>query len=179
MIPGLLKSLQSNRGAAVRDGLKLFEVSDVMLLDPEADVGAKNQRRLAALYTGPTAGFEIIHGLVDRIMMLLEVPVRPYKWAVEASADSASASAAAPVFGRGGLRYYVEPATNPSYFPGRGANLILERAPQGWTGGSDGVERIVAGSFGVLHPKVLQAFELGYPVSVVEINIEHFISSNE
>lgn len=38
------------------------------------ETGAKNVRRLCALYYDKKSGFEIIHGLLDRIMQLLEVP---------------------------------------------------------------------------------------------------------
>jgi phenylalanyl-tRNA synthetase beta chain len=169
LVPGLLKSLASNRAASLRDGLKLFEVSDVMLVDPSTDTGARNERRAAALYTGPTAGYEVIHGLVDRLMMLLEVPRRAFAWErAAASGDASPAVATSPDgFGRGGLRYYVEPEPGvPSYFPGRGARVVVESR----AGGS-----VVAGTFGVLHPRVLAAFELAFPVSVVELNVEHFL----
>jgi len=66
VVPGLLKTLASNRAVSVRDGLRLFEVTDVMLQDAGSDVGARNERRVAALFTGPTAGFEVVHGIVDR-----------------------------------------------------------------------------------------------------------------
>jgi phenylalanyl-tRNA synthetase beta chain len=164
MLPGLLKSLNCNRSARIGEGLRLFEVSDVLLRDATSDVGARNERRLAALYSGPTAGFEIIHGLVDRIMELLEVTHRPYKW------DTSSASKAS-TYGRGGLRYYVEPATESSvptiasYFPGRVAQIVIEKE----TG-----ESLIVGVFGVLHPHVLKNFELNYPVATVEMNIELF-----
>lgn len=54
--------------------LKLFEISDIVLLDPTMDVGARNKRHLCAVYYNKTGGFEIIHGLLDRIMQVLEVP---------------------------------------------------------------------------------------------------------
>lgn len=57
----------------VKDGVRLFEISDVVLRDDSSDTGARNCRRLVATYMGPTAGFEIIHGLVDRIMSLVQV----------------------------------------------------------------------------------------------------------
>lgn len=57
----------------VKDGVRLFEISDVVLRDDSCDTGARNCRRLVATYMGPTAGFEIIHGLVDRIMSLVQV----------------------------------------------------------------------------------------------------------
>lgn len=55
--------------------MRLFEISDVVLRDNSSDTGARNCRRLVATYMGPTAGFEIIHGLVDRIMSLVQVGV--------------------------------------------------------------------------------------------------------
>lgn len=73
LLPGLLKVLNTNRVAAVRDGLRFFEISDVVLRDDASDVGARNVRRLAASCTGMTAGFEVVHGLVDRVMTLVQI----------------------------------------------------------------------------------------------------------
>lgn len=53
--------------------MRLFEISDVVVRDDSSDTGARNCRRLVATYMGPTAGFEVIHGLVDRIMALVQV----------------------------------------------------------------------------------------------------------
>ncbi|XP_041378676.1 phenylalanine--tRNA ligase beta subunit-like [Gigantopelta aegis] len=53
--------------------LKLFEVSDVMYQDPSKDVGVRNERRLCAVNYNTSSGFEIIHGLLDRVMQQLEV----------------------------------------------------------------------------------------------------------
>ena len=163
----------------MRDGLKLFEVSDVMLLDASTDTGARNERRAAALYCGPTAGFEVIHGLLDRIMLVLEIPVRPYAWATAAAvADGGlgtekAAAAAAPLFGRGGFRYVVETEGSlPYFFPGRGARIVLESEA---AAGEVKLTRTVVGTFGVLHPRVLVNYELQYPVSILELNIEHFL----
>ena len=39
------------------------------------DVGARNCRRMCAVYYSKTPGFEVIHGLLDRVMQLLEVPL--------------------------------------------------------------------------------------------------------
>lgn len=54
--------------------MKLFEIQDVVLCDPEAEVGARNERRIGAINCNKSAGFEIVHGLLDRVMLLLEVP---------------------------------------------------------------------------------------------------------
>lgn len=37
------------------------------------DVGAKNERRFCAVNYNKLAGFEIVHGLLDRFMQLAEV----------------------------------------------------------------------------------------------------------
>lgn len=162
IVPGLLKTLGCNRATSVRDGLKLFEVSDVMLLDAASDVGARNERRLAVLYTGPTAGFEVVHGIVDRVMALLEVAPRAYAWEA-----GGGASAGAGAFGKRGLRYAIEATDGvASYFPGRGARVVLESEAGG---------AVVVGSLGVLHPRVLKNFELTFPCSVVEICIEGLV----
>jgi phenylalanyl-tRNA synthetase beta chain len=79
LLPGLLKVLQFNRSASIKDGLRFFEISDVVLRDDAVDVGARNVRRLVATHTGTSAGFEVIHGLVDRIMLLVQIgPTEEY-----------------------------------------------------------------------------------------------------
>lgn len=37
------------------------------------EVGARNERHVCAIYYGKTPGFEIIHGLMDRIMQMLDI----------------------------------------------------------------------------------------------------------
>jgi phenylalanyl-tRNA synthetase beta chain len=173
IVPGLLKSLHCNRSARVSDGLKLFEVSDVMLLDAGADVGARNERHVALLYSGATAGLEVIHGLVDKVMQLLEIPVRPYSWEVAAAAAAEAGGGGgggrddSATYGKHGMRYAVVGSDSvPSYFPGRGAEIIVERP---------GKPAVAVGHMGILHPAVLKNFELSFPCSVAEINVEMFV----
>jgi phenylalanyl-tRNA synthetase beta subunit len=78
LLPGLLKTLQHNKSASFTKGFKLFEISDIVLPDDKHEscqtiVGTKNVRKICAVYAGPTSGFEIIHGLVDRVLTLCEV----------------------------------------------------------------------------------------------------------
>lgn len=40
------------------------------------DVGARNERRFCAFYYAKTSGFEVIHGMLDRLMQLLKVPAQ-------------------------------------------------------------------------------------------------------
>ena len=69
LLPGLLKSLANNKTHKLP--LQLFEMGDVVFKF-ENDVGAKNERRVAALYCdNETSGLELIHGLLDFIMVKL------------------------------------------------------------------------------------------------------------
>lgn len=72
LLPGLLKTLAANKKMPLP--LKLFEISDVVLKDPEAEVGARNERRVCAVNCNKNAGFEVVHGILDRIMQALDVP---------------------------------------------------------------------------------------------------------
>lgn len=174
LLPGLLKTLQHNKSASFTAGFKLFEISDVVLVDhehvvSETIVGAKNARRICAVYAGPTSGFEIIHGLVDRIMTLTEV-------APEASYIANSAKSDEEKFRicRQDWFYTIAPLDETdddkavavlagTYFPGRAAKVLVT-AP--------GKERKCIGTFGILHPEVLANFDIQYPASCVELDLE-------
>lgn len=151
MIPGVLKTIQNNKSMSVKDGLKLFEISDVVLLDKDSDVGACNVRRICASYTGHTDGFEVIHGLVDRIFQLL---------GIRCLLEDAATVKALPEY------YAIEPSTEPTFFEGRSAAIMLYRKDQ---------TPIKLGAFGVLHPKVLRNFELLTPTSLVEMDLEPLV----
>lgn len=71
LLPGMLKSIRENRKHALP--LKVFEVSDVVVKDPSVERQARNVRRLAAVFCGRRAGFEVVHGLLDRLMLGLGV----------------------------------------------------------------------------------------------------------
>jgi phenylalanyl-tRNA synthetase beta chain len=133
LIPGLLKTVSSNRKMPLP--LKLFEISDVVLLDESSEVGARNERRLAAIFYGRVSGFEVVHGLLDRVMQLLEV--NPFE------------------------QYRIEAADDAMYFPDRCARVVL------------GDQQL--GMFGILHPDVLKHYDLPFPCTVLELNLESFV----
>jgi phenylalanyl-tRNA synthetase beta chain len=54
--------------------IKLFEISDVIIRDTKAEVGARNERHLCVVYYNKMAKFEFIHGILDKIMHVLGVP---------------------------------------------------------------------------------------------------------
>jgi len=175
LLPGLLKCLQHNRSSSFAAGFRLFEISDVVLpddedVDTETIVGARNVRRVCATYSGPTSGFEVIHGLVDRIMTLCEVSP------TEAYVGTSGAAHVKRVHCREGWHYEIrelgEGGTNDdvggTYFPGRAAEILLS-SPR--TGGG----MIAIGTFGVLHPEVLGNFDIMYPTSAVELSLAHLL----
>ena len=138
LLPGLMKTVQANLKMPLP--MKLFEISDVVLKDAIKDVGAKNQRRLCALNYNKSPGFETVHGLLDRVMQLLEVP---------------------PTSPGNSTGYFLRGCDDPSYFPGRCAEVVAYGK--------------VVGTLGVLHPETLGKFELNLPVAAMEIYIEPFL----
>jgi len=125
---------------------------------------SKNERHFAAAFCGKTSGFEVIHGLLDRLMAMLST--------------RASASGAAEQ--KEG--YWIEQVDDPTYFPGRGASIRIRRKETKQETVDEKVvkteiihEPETIGTFGILHPSVLEKFEIPYPVSVVELNLETFL----
>jgi len=168
LLPGLLKTLQHNKSASFTSGFKIFEVSDIIIPDDkhvvtETIVGAKNRRKICAVYSGPTAGFEIIHGLVDRVMTLCEIAPQPAYIANSAKGQEENFR-----ISREGWVYTIaelstEDTLAGTYFPGRAASVLLT-SPAG--------ENVQIGTFGILHPEVLKNFDIQYPSSCVEIDLE-------
>ncbi|KAI1432435.1 phenylalanyl-tRNA synthetase [Xylaria sp. CBS 124048] len=135
LLPGLLKTVRDNK--SVRLPLRIFETSDIVLKDNSLERRARNERRWAAAYCGKTSGFEVVHGLLDRVFLMLRVK-----------------------------DYFIREIFEPTFFPGRAAGIYLGR--------EDGESRRI-GEIGVLHPEVLEKFEIKYPVSVLELNLEVFL----
>ncbi|XP_066476618.1 phenylalanine--tRNA ligase beta subunit [Tiliqua scincoides] len=88
LLPGLLKTIAANRKMPLP--LKLFEISDIVVKDSTKDVGARNHRHLCTVYYNKNPGFEVIHGLLDRVMQLLNVPPNKENgYYIKATEDSA------------------------------------------------------------------------------------------
>eukprot|EP00878_Enallax_costatus_P014727 GHUV01015410.1.p1 GENE.GHUV01015410.1~~GHUV01015410.1.p1 ORF type:complete len:429 (+),score=134.65 GHUV01015410.1:294-1580(+) len=143
LLPSALKTLAANKREPLP--LRLFELSDVVLLDSSREVGARNERRLVSVHCGKASEFEVIHGLLNRVMEVLNVPQEGTNSAVESKL---------------GGGYSWQPSNHPSFFPGRQAT-ITARGQQ-------------VGIFGIVHPEVLAAFDVEHPVSALELNIEPF-----
>ena len=69
LLPGLLKTIRENKSHSLP--LKVFEASDVVFKDDRAERKTRNERHYAAAFCGRTSGFEEVHGLLDRVMLML------------------------------------------------------------------------------------------------------------
>lgn len=72
LLPGMLKTARENRSLPLP--MKVFEVADVVIQADTEERQACNYRRLCAVYMDRKAGFEVVHGLLDRVMQILGVP---------------------------------------------------------------------------------------------------------
>ncbi|KAI0750829.1 phenylalanyl-tRNA synthetase [Daedaleopsis nitida] len=163
LLQGLLKTIRENRSHPLP--IRIFETSDVVFKDPSLERQARNVRHAAAVWCNKTAGFEVVHGLLDRIMLMLEVP--------RISGDDAKATTG----------YYIKEREDPTFFPGRAATIYY-RAPKEVSGLSVLKRTLKAalnrpgdleiGVLGILHPTVLEKFEISYPCSALEFKLEPF-----
>ena len=135
-----LKTLSANKDAPVP--VKLFEVSDVVLLDDAQESGSKNERHIVAVYCSKESGFEAIHGVLNRVMEVLGVPCFLNQGDGE------------------GPTYAWRASQDATFFPDRQAVVSYKNQD--------------VGIFGILHPEVLKAFDIVYPCSALELNIEPF-----
>lgn len=133
LLPGLLKTIRENKHRPVP--IKVFEASDVVFKDLSLERKSRNERHFAAAWYGKTSGFEVVHGLLDRVMLMLK---------------------SAFITREEGIRnnelegYWIEELDDPTFFPGHAATIVLSLA---------GKKRSI-GSFGILHPTVLKNYEL-------------------
>lgn len=82
---------------------RLFEISDVVLIDDTSETGASNKRRLCFAYCDIISGLEIIQGMVDHIMLKLGL-----------------------VYNDKVNGYYIEPSSDESFFPDRQACIYVK-----------------------------------------------------
>lgn len=160
LLPGALKTFAANKSQPLP--IKLFEVSDVVLLGKEENgkyhnTGCINRRHFCALHcAADTNAFEDIHGLVEYVMTKLGVPTE-----AEVAAGKAEVDAEMP------FSYILQEGFDKAFFPGRAMDLILVNHVT--------KTKTNIGHLGVMHPNVLKANELPYVCSYCEIDIQHFI----
>jgi phenylalanyl-tRNA synthetase beta chain len=145
LLPGLLKTLSENK--AMRLPLQIFETSDVVFKDDTVERRARNERHWAAAYYGKTSGFEVVHGLLDRVMTMLKVAFVTHEEGLEGKSVDYSVQKNP---GKDG--YFIKEIDEPTFFKGRAAAI--------WVRLGGELRRI--GELGVLHPEVLERFDLRY-----------------
>jgi phenylalanyl-tRNA synthetase beta chain len=135
LLPGLLKSIRENKHHSLP--MKIFEVADVAFKDTSKERKSRNERHFAAAWCGKNSGFEIVHGLMDRIMLMLKSAFITSKEGLQTEDD-------------GFTSYWIEEAEDPAFFEGHAATIHVR------VGGQDKA----IGIFGILHPTVLEHFEI-------------------
>ncbi|KAL2111745.1 hypothetical protein VUR80DRAFT_9387 [Thermomyces stellatus] len=161
LLPGLLKTIRENTAHPIP--IRIFEVADVVLKDDSQERKARNERHFAAAWYGKSSGFEMVHGLLDRVLLMLKTASATHEEGLGGKGASAQATVTTGNSRPDG--YWIDELNEETFFPGRGAAVWLRVG---------GVEKRI-GELGVLHPSVLEKFDLKYPVSTLEINLEVFL----
>jgi phenylalanyl-tRNA synthetase beta chain len=66
LMTGLLQALYENRKRQMP--LRLFEIDNVVLLDPEAETGTREERRIGFVEMGPEAGYATARSVLDAVL---------------------------------------------------------------------------------------------------------------
>ena len=103
LIPGILKSIEGNKANQLP--FKIFEISDVVLIDKENETGASNRRKLCFAYANTTSAMEVIQGMVDLLMKKIGLIFNDEK------ADK---------------RYTIKKSNNPIFFEDRQAEIFIQ-----------------------------------------------------
>lgn len=245
----MLKTIRENRKHALP--LRIFEVSDVVVKDSREERQARNVRRVGGVFCGRKAGFEVVHGLLDRMMLGLGIQnlVNENNQAEEGYYIKSSDGEFPMTSPRDACGLVPDSevfvCTDATYFPGRSATIYYRRsktassparlAPAESADPSDAsvasasaseptpvatesssshhsgpldtlksklssalpsvlkkshehestptaaepakpLSRDIAiGSLGILHPSVLKSYELDFPCSALEFDLEPFL----
>ena len=103
LIPGILKSIEGNKANQLP--FKIFEISDVVLIDKENETGASNRRKLCFAYANTTSAMEVIQGMVDLLMKKIGLIFNDEK------TDK---------------RYTIKKSNNPIFFEDRQAEIFIQ-----------------------------------------------------
>ena len=151
LLPGLLKTIRENKKHSVP--IKVFEVADVSFKAPHLERKARNERHFAAAYYGKTSGFEVVHGLLDRVLLMLktvlvtrEEGLHRNRFEYEVKEDQGEKDG-----------YWIEEIDEPTFYKGRAAGIWVRL---------NGKEHRI-GELGILDPSVLQNFELRYVLALI------------
>jgi len=179
LLPCLLRTISSNM--AHPKPLRLFEVSEVVLKDAVMDTGARNELRMCAIHCAATPGFEVVHGLLDCLLSKfgIRATVAPPPVVLEEDEEKL-------VVGTRGIEmkttYKLVPCGDNAYIEGHRAAIVLTatRTQTIVQAVGDKLQRVpvsseskeeLLGTIGVVHPRVLERFEVSEPCAAFEIQI--------
>lgn len=149
LLPGLLKTLRENKHHALP--LKIFEAGDVVFKDATKERKARNERHFAAAWLGKSSGFEMVHGLLDRLLAMLKI-----RAALEEVPSGKSDPSYWITENEGIINSNIPKMTcqltfsDPTFFAGHSASIHVSK---------DGAVHNI-GLFGILHPEVLKSYDL-------------------
>eukprot|EP00932_Pfiesteria_piscicida_P012273 SRR837773.23615.p2 GENE.SRR837773.23615~~SRR837773.23615.p2 ORF type:complete len:337 (-),score=152.55 SRR837773.23615:21-959(-) len=144
LLPGILKTLACNKGQELP--LRIFECGDVVVREPTKEVGCRNLRRCAALYSSTKSNFQTLHGALDQLM---------YSLGFEPEHEHTEESK------RG--TYKLVPSQDPAFIVGMQAHVVVA---------GDVIGVIGELHPEVLNQK---GFDVNLATSAFEINIECFL----
>ena len=104
LIPGILKSVEANKANQLP--YRIFEISDVVLIDKNNEVGAANRRKLCFAYTNSVSSMEIVQGMVDLLMKKIGLTFKEEKDVKK--------------------RYIIKPSNDPTFFQDRQAEIFIQ-----------------------------------------------------
>ena len=104
LIPGILKTVEANKANQLP--YRIFEISDVVLVDKNNEVGAANRRKLCFAYANTVSSMEIVQGMVDLLMKKIGLVFQEKNDVKK--------------------KYTIRPSNDPSFFPDRQAEIIIQ-----------------------------------------------------
>jgi phenylalanyl-tRNA synthetase beta chain len=146
LLPGLLKTIRENKKHSVP--IKVFEVSDVAFKDESLERKSRNERHFSAAWYGKTSGFEVVHGLLDRVLLMLKTAFVTHEDGLEGKKPNYEVKEEPGKLDG----YWIEEIDEPTFFSGHAAAIFLRLNGKA----------VRIGEFGILHPTVLDKFELRY-----------------
>ena len=104
LIPGILKSVEANKANQLP--FRIFEISDVVVIDKDNEVGAANRRKLCFAYTNTVSSMEIVQGMVDLLMKKIGLVFHEKNDVKK--------------------RYVIKPSNDPAFFEDRQAEIFIQ-----------------------------------------------------
>jgi phenylalanyl-tRNA synthetase beta chain len=104
LTPGILKCIEANKANQLP--YRIFEISDVVVIDKENEVGAANRRKLCFSYTNNVSSMEIVQGMVDLLMKKIGLVFQEKNDVKK--------------------RYVIKPSNNPAFFEDRQAEIFIQ-----------------------------------------------------